>query len=80
MKPIAIPLLFLTTVLLITVVIFSSMNFSFSWIFYLTVAGQALLIFTVYKVLTDNYTTTRTFADFYEDHPIGQQELQLEKK
>ena len=29
----------------------------------------------VYKVLTDNYTTEKTFSDFYEDHPIGGQQV-----
>jgi hypothetical protein len=29
------------------------------------------LVLMVYKVLTDNYKTDKTFEDFYEDHPIG---------
>jgi hypothetical protein len=50
------------------------MDFPFGWVFYLTVLGQALLIFSVFKVLRDSYTTDKTFKDFYEDHPIGQEE------
>jgi uncharacterized membrane protein YqjE len=42
---------------------------SFSLVFFLVVLGQALLIFTVYKVLKDDYTTDKTFDDFYEDRP-----------
>lgn len=62
-----------TTLLLLTLVIFVSMDLPFSWVFYLTVFGQGMLIFTVYKVLTDDYTTTKTFKDFYEDRPdLGQ--------
>lgn len=64
-------LLILTTLLLVTVTIFSAMDFPFHWVFYLTFLGQVLLVFTVYKVLTDDYTTDKTFDDYYEDHPIG---------
>ncbi|WP_317045949.1 hypothetical protein [Marixanthomonas spongiae] len=66
--------LIVTTMILLTVVVFSVMNFSFSWVFYLTVIGQILLVFSVYKVLTDAYSTDKTFKDFYEDHPIGSEE------
>ncbi|QCW99502.1 hypothetical protein FGM00_05020 [Aggregatimonas sangjinii] len=61
----------LTTILLVTVTIMVSMNFPFNWVFYVTVLGQVAVVFMVYKVLTDNYTTDKTFDDFYEDHPIG---------
>ena len=50
------------------------MNVSFSWVFYATILGQVLLVVMVYKILKDNYSTTKTFDDFYEDHPISQQE------
>ncbi len=59
----------LSTLLLITVTIFASMNLAFSWVFYLTVIGQITLIFAVYYVLTDNYTTDKVFSDWYEDRP-----------
>lgn len=58
-----------TTLLLITVTIFAAMNLSFNWVFYLTVLGQIMLVFTVYKVLKDDYTADKTFKDFYEDRP-----------
>lgn len=64
-----------TTLLLVTVTIMASMNMSFNWVFYLTVLGQILVVLMVYRVLTDNYTTTKTFQDFYEDHPIGREGL-----
>ncbi|MEM6720607.1 MAG: hypothetical protein AAF611_14865 [Bacteroidota bacterium] len=69
MKTNAIFLLGLTTLILITVTIFAAMNMSFGLVFFLVVLGQGLLIFTVYKVLTDDYTTDKTFEDFYEDRP-----------
>ena len=74
MKISAISWLAITTCILLTVTIFSTMNFSFNWVFYLTVLGQVLLVYTVYKILTDNYTTDKTFDDFYEDYPIGKNE------
>lgn len=61
-----------TTLLLITVTIMAAMNLPFNWVFYITVLGQVALVFMVYKVLTDEYTTDKTFEDFYEDNPVGQ--------
>lgn len=60
-----------TTMVLILVTIMVTMNFSFSWVFYITVLGQLMIVFMVYKVLTDNYKTLKTFEDFYEDYPVG---------
>lgn len=73
MKLSAMTLLGVTTTLLLTVVIFVAMDFSFSWVFYATCAGQILLVYTVYKILVDDYSTDKTFKDFYEDRPdLGQ--------
>jgi hypothetical protein len=66
-------LLAITTLILLTVVIFSSLNLDFSWVFSLTVIGQVLLVYTVIRVLKDNYTTDKTFEDYYQDHPIGKE-------
>jgi TRAP-type C4-dicarboxylate transport system permease small subunit len=51
------------------------MDLPFNWVFYSTVIGQILVAVMVYKVLKDNYRTEKTFADFYEDHPIGREEI-----
>jgi hypothetical protein len=59
-----------TTILLIMVTIMATMNFAFSWVFYFTVLGQIMIVFMVYKVLRDDYKTSKTFEDFYEDSPI----------
>ena len=59
-----------TTLALLLVTIFSVMDMPFNWVFYLTMGGQVLLVVMVYKVLTDSYTTEKTFDDFYEDNPI----------
>lgn len=60
----------ITTILLLVVTIFAVMDMPFNWVFYITMAGQVLLVIMVYKVLTDSYTTDKTFDDFYEDNPV----------
>lgn len=72
-----VPVLFyvaITTLLLVTLAIMVTMNMPFNWVFYLTCIGQVLVVVMVYNVLKDNYTTNKTFDDFYEDHPIGKEE------
>ncbi len=59
-----------TTMVLLTVTIMAAMNFPFNWVFYITVLGQAMIVYMVYRVLTDKYTTNKTFKDFYEDVPL----------
>lgn len=63
----------LTTVVLVALAIMAYYNLPYSLIFYVTVGGQILFIFTVYKILTDDYSTDKTFEDWYEDHPIGRE-------
>lgn len=60
-----------TTLVLVTVTMMAAMDFAFNWVFYITVLGQIMIVYMVYRVLTDTYSTDRTFADFYEDNPIG---------
>ena len=75
MKTSAMAMVAYTTILLVTLTIMASMNFSFNWIFYLTILGQGLVIYMVYRVLTDDYETPRVFDDFYEDNPMGRENL-----
>jgi TRAP-type C4-dicarboxylate transport system permease small subunit len=70
MKLSAITYLAITTFVLILVSIMAAMDFSFSWVFFATLFGQGLLVYSVYKVLVDNYKTDKTFDDWYEDKPI----------
>lgn len=63
-----------TTLVLLALAVLAYYNFPFELIMYITLGGQVLLFFTVYKVLTDDYTTNKTFDDWYEDHPIGNEE------
>ncbi|SDS32733.1 hypothetical protein SAMN04487764_1966 [Gillisia sp. Hel1_33_143] len=69
MKITAINWLVITTVLLITLCVLANFNISFGIIFGIMLIGQALLIFSVYKILRDNYSTDKTFKDLYEDRP-----------
>ncbi len=71
MKLTGIYYLIVTTVVLLALAVMAYYNLPFSLIFYVTIGGQLLLIFTVYKILTDDYTTDKTFDDWYEDNPIG---------
>lgn len=70
MKTSPFPYIIITTLLLIAVTVMASLNFSFTWVFYLTVIGQVSVVWMVYKTLKDKYTTNKTFEHFYEDHPI----------
>ena len=70
MKISAMGMVAFTTLILVVLVLMSGMNFPFHWLFYATLFGQIALIVMVYKVLTDNYKTDKTFEDFYEDRPI----------
>lgn len=69
MKNVAILSLILATIILITIVVLSAATVSYPIIYFLTIFGQIIFIFSVYMVLTDNYTTTKTFDDWYEDSP-----------
>lgn len=69
MKSTAIILVLATSLLLVMLTIMAGLNLPFSLIFFLTLFGQVLLIYTVYRVLTDKYTTDKTFEDWYEDQP-----------
>ncbi len=60
-----------TTFLLVLLTLMVSLDFAFHWVFYLMVFGQAMVVYMVYKVLTDDYKTSKTFEDFYEDFPVN---------
>lgn len=70
MKVSPIAYVIITSILLLTVALFASMDFPFNVVFYMTMAGEVLFLFTVFQVLKDDYKTEKTFENFYEDHPI----------
>lgn len=67
-------LLTITTILLVMLSIMAALDFQYAWIFSLTTIGQVLLVFAVYHVLRDNYTTDKEFKDWYEDHPLDSED------
>ncbi len=71
MKISAMPIVAITSLLLLLITILVVIDVGFGWIFYLTFIGQVMVVIMVYKVLTDKYTTNKTFKDFYEDRPIS---------
>lgn len=63
----------LTTLLLVAVTLMVFYELSFNIIFFTTLIGQLSLLIMVYKILTDDYQTEKTFKDWYEDKPIGKE-------
>lgn len=59
----------ITTAILVLVTVMASLDFSFQSVFFTTIIGQGFLVWTVFKVLKDDYKTDKTFDDFYEDRP-----------
>lgn len=62
----------ISSLLLVAIAVMVFYNVSYPVVFYTVLFGQAFWLFTVYKVLTDKYTTNKTFEDWYEDHPMNQ--------
>ncbi|MGS2727577.1 hypothetical protein ACU8DI_13280 [Psychroserpens sp. BH13MA-6] len=62
----------LATVLLVLLTIAVAVGVSFNVVFLLMCLGQLALLVMVYKVLSDNYTTTKTFKDFYQDYNVSE--------
>ncbi|WP_324719967.1 hypothetical protein [Salinimicrobium sp. HB62] len=59
-----------SSLLLATVAVMVFYNVSYPVVFYTVLFGQVFWLFTVYKVLTDDYSTDKTFDDWYEDNPM----------
>lgn len=59
----------INTILLLSITIMGVMDLPFNWFFYLTTIGQGVFLLAVYKVLTDDYDTEKTFDHWYEDKP-----------
>ncbi|HKL36803.1 MAG TPA: hypothetical protein VJ899_10980 [Salegentibacter sp.] len=75
MKNNGITYLILTSILLVIITVLVYFNADFPLIFYLTFFGQFLLIYSVYRILTDKYKTERTFDDWYEDYPHNKEDI-----
>ena len=60
----------ISSLILVAITVMVFYNVSYPILFYVFLFGQAFWVFTVYKVLTDNYTTEKTFDDWYEDNSV----------
>jgi hypothetical protein len=69
MKNTAMFLVVITSVFLVIFTVFSQLDISLRIMNALFLAGNGLVLLMVYKVLTDKYSTSKTFKDWYEDHP-----------
>ena len=69
MKNFAIKLVWFTTLFVLVFAGLSQTFITISTAIVLFIVGQLLVIYMVYTVLTDNYSTTKTFKNWYEDHP-----------
>lgn len=70
MKNFAIKLVWFTTVFVFIFVGLCQTNIALPILLSLVIFGELLILFMVYTVLTDKYTTTKTFKDWYVDHPM----------
>lgn len=69
MKNFAMKLVVFTTIFLLAFTILSQTDVSLKIMYALFIIGNLLVIGMVYAVLTDNYKTTLTFKDWYQDNP-----------
>ena len=70
MKNFSIKLVWFTTLFFIVFVGLCQTNINPSTLLIIFIVGQILVLFMVYKVLKDQYSSTKTFKDWYEDHRI----------
>jgi hypothetical protein len=70
MKNFAIKLVWLTTLYVFIFAALCLLNIPIQVLTILLIIGYFLILFMVYKVLTDKYSTTKTFKDWYEDQPM----------
>jgi hypothetical protein len=70
MKNFAIKLVWFTTIFVFVFAGLNQTNTPIPIIMMLFLIGNILIPFMVYIILTDKYTTTKTFKDWYEDNPM----------
>lgn len=68
----------LTSLILVTLTVMVALGAPINWVFYLTCLGEVLVVVMVYRVLTEHYVTEKQFDDFYEDHPVGNEERHIQ--
>jgi len=70
MKNFAIKLVWLTTLYVFIFAALCLLNIPIQVLIIFLFIGYFLILFMVYKVLTDRYSTMKTFKDWYEDQPM----------
>lgn len=69
MKNFAIKLVWFTTLFVVIFAALCQTKIALTTLTSILIIGQILVLFMVYKVLKDHYSSTKTFKDWYEDHP-----------
>ena len=70
MKNFAIKVVWFTTAIVFDFAGLCQTNIALPLLLAVLIFGELLILFMVYMVMTDTYTTTKTFKDWYEDHPM----------
>lgn len=70
MKNFAIKVVWFTTAIVFVFAGLCQTNIALPLLLAVLIFGELLILFMVYIALTDKYTTTKTFKDWYEDHPM----------
>jgi hypothetical protein len=70
MKNFAIKLMWFTTAFVFVFAGLCQTNTPLPVLMIIFIIGSFLIPFMVYKVLCNNYTTLKTFKDWYEDNPM----------
>ncbi|WP_139135205.1 hypothetical protein [Roseivirga sp. 4D4] len=57
--------IYLTTAVVVLYTLLTQMGVSFPIVFMLFIVSQIVLVYMIYRILTDKYQTQRTFEDWY---------------
>ncbi len=63
-------IIYLTTIAVVIYTLMTQMGVMFPLVFASLLVCQGLLLYMVYRILTDKYQTQRTFEDWYGDKDI----------
>ena len=69
MKNFPIKLVWFTTVYLVVFTALSAVGIAYPLLWGMLLVGQLMVVYMVYKVLTDDYKTDKKFRDWYSDMP-----------
>ena len=61
---------YFTTIFIVIYTLMARMSVPFGMIYLAFLLSQGLLIFMVWRILRDKYSTQKTFSDWYEDKDV----------